>query len=72
MVDKKQTIPKKMMEVFQFSNCPFCGCPILADRIVKGPGDLYDVTCGHCGASGPLSLSKKQAVKNWNTRVIIS
>lgn len=66
---KTITDDKKEKEAgeLQLLPCPFCDADMTLDRIVK-KGGLFNVVCGHCIASGPLSLNPKQAVSGWNAR----
>lgn len=45
--------------------CPFCGS---ADVKITQKKSLFDVVCHECICTGPLSLTEKQAVEDWNTR----
>lgn len=54
----------------QLERCPFCGSRE-ADLIDSGPGNNQAaawVCCRKCGATGPGSNFRDQAVKKWNER----
>ena len=42
--------------------CPFCG---EVSNFVSRPGGAYSVTCGNCGARGPVKLNQPEALEAW-------
>lgn len=58
---------KAETEEIRLLPCPFCGEEMTLDRIIR-KGELFEVVCRSCLASGPMSLYPKQACRGWNNR----
>lgn len=50
--------------------CPFCGSGPIAVLAQAVADDLLGnaVYCGGCGATGPVTLDREEAVRKWNER----
>lgn len=50
--------------------CPFCGCTnVIVDEFWERYDKPYFVACDGCGASGPYTRKKEEAIDLWNKRV---
>lgn len=51
-----------------FLPCPHCGGEANVDIIHTYPSDNFRVKCKDCGASGPITAVRCEAVHAWNRR----
>lgn len=52
-----------MTQDIELLPCPFCAGEVTAPTTVP-----FQVTCSHCGATGPEALTLQRAVEKWNVR----
>ena len=53
----------------QMKECKFCGEDITKAIKANGEKDgfyVFRVTCTSCGAEGPISMEKSEAIRRWN------
>lgn len=69
MTDEKSTKVNKSQFDF-LKPCPFCGSDnIFVDEFWERYDEPYFVTCNGCGANGPYTRKKEEAIELWNRRV---
>lgn len=50
--------------------CPFCGgTNVVVDEFWERYDEPYFIACNECGASGPYTHKKEEAIELWNRRV---